>query len=794
MIREVISVKASPTVTHASHASHVRVIVLPAAGASHPVGDRAFTYRLPDDMHLTAGQAVLVPFGKQRVPLPGLVLGPSAPLGPGIVAREVIESLSPEPILPAHYLAYLAWVADWYATPLAQVITVATPPGLIRRTRASYHLVKPAAALAMATATGIEKRLYEALEASVAGLTAAALASRLGLEPGPLQKLLDRQLAAGRLSYRLHTPKPRAGLPKPIGNSDAEATIAAVQLCEAQQAAVTAIVGHHPAPGEAAQPFLLYGITGSGKTQVYFSLIEKTLAAGKGALVLVPEIALTPQLARLLAERFGAGQMVLWHSHLSASERRRAWQAVMRGEIKLVVGARSALFAPIPELGLIVLDEEHEGSYKQDAPAPRYHAHTLATELARRHGARLVFGSATPDVTTYHQTPPERLLRLPTRYGGAQLAEVDVIDTRQRAVWESGQDSLTEPAMAALRDALANGEQAIVLINRRGLFTVLHCASCGHTFQCPHCDVNLTVHQPAGQRLLRCHWCGYEDDAPDFCPQCAGRHLETFGVGTQRVTSEINARLPEARVERLDGDIMQRRHRYEEILGGFARHETDILVGTQMVAKGMDVAKVTTVVVVGADAALSLPDVRAGERAFQLLVQVAGRAGRGERPGRVLFQTSQPGHPVIQFAAQQHYEDFVHHELAERQRHGWPPFYQLFRLIVTDEDALKARQFAEAAVYHLRQALDAVNDDEAEAALKDSVTILGSTADGAGGVAPCLIPRLQGRYRFHTLIQAPRADTEAGASARQLVSRFYREITPPAGLHFLLDLECQSIL
>lgn len=512
-----------------------------------------------------------------------------------------------------------------------------------------------------------------------------------------------------------------------------------------QQAALGEII--HRLDSRETNVALLYGVTASGKTEVYLRAIAETRRRGRTALVLVPEIALTAQVVDSFRARIGDRVAVL-HSALSDGERRDEWQRIGRGEADVVVGARSGVFAPLGNVGLIVVDEEHEGSYKQDNPAPRYHARDVAIARARATGATVLLGSATPAVETFHRAETGVWGFLPLRQRALfrPLPSVDVIDLR--AEWKKRQPGVfSEPLRDAIADRLTKREQVILFLNRRGFAMFLLCRDCGHTTRCPHCDVSLTYH--AGARLLRCHHCDFQRAAPAVCPVCKGQRIRPFGIGTERVEEEVRALFPEARVLRMDRDTTVKKDAHMKMLRAFRGGEADILIGTQMVAKGLDFAGVTLVGVISADTALNIPDFRAAERAFQLLTQVSGRAGRGRKPGHVLVQTFNPEHESVAAAAEHDYEAFYTREIVNRRELSYPPFTRLANVICQDEDvrAAEARLRLLSSKLGGRSLLDAgpaVGGD-------DDLEVLGP--------APCPLSRLRGRYRWHLLLKASNSDT-----------------------------------
>jgi primosomal protein N' (replication factor Y) len=481
------------------------------------------------------------------------------------------------------------------------------------------------------------------------------------------------------------------------------------------------------------RPFLLHGVTGSGKTEVYFRTAERCLAGERGALLLVPEIALTPILLRAAAARFGETVSVL-HSGLSAAERHAQWWRIREGAARVVIGARSAVFAPLPDVGLIIVDEEHEASYKQEE-SPRYHARDVAVVRAKLEGAPVVLGSATPSLESYANAAAGkyRLVALPARIGPRGLPNVEVVD--RRAVLRSGGDPvLTPPLREALEQRLARKEQSLLLLNRRGYATSLVCRECGLPALCPNCSVALTLHH--GGRSALCHYCAYESRTPGACTYCKGAYLKLTGYGTEKVVEAVKAALPEARVDRLDRDLAERRGAVERVLAAFEKGETDVLVGTQMIAKGHDFPRVTLVGVIDADVGLGLPDFRAAERTFQLLTQVAGRAGRAQLAGEVILQSHLPDHYALRLACAQDYAAFFEREMEFRRTMSYPPTTALLNLVLRGRDPREVAKGAAALGRTLRERADG------------KFRVLGPAA------AP--LAKLRGEHRYQVLLKGQR--------------------------------------
>jgi primosomal protein N' (replication factor Y) (superfamily II helicase) len=495
-------------------------------------------------------------------------------------------------------------------------------------------------------------------------------------------------------------------------------------------------------------PFLLHGVTGSGKTEVYFRVAERVLGAGKTVLMLVPEIALTPLLVRAAVARFG-NTVAVQHSELSAGERHDQWWRIREGDARVVVGARSAVFAPLPALGLVVVDEEHEASYKQE-DSPRYHARDVAVMRARLEGASVVLGSATPSLETRMNADRGKYasLLMPTRISAQGLPRVEIVD-RRAVLKEGGDPILSPPLREALAERLVRKEQALLLLNRRGWATSLVCRECGHQAVCPNCSVCLTLHD--GGRHSLCHYCGHRTEAARACPSCRGAYLKLQGFGTEKVVQVVTAAFPKARVGRLDRDLASKRGALQKTLAAFEAGETDILVGTQMIAKGHDFPRVTLVGVIDADVGLGLPDFRAAERTFQLLTQVAGRAGRADLAGEVILQSHWPDHYALGLACAQDYDGFFEREMEFRRTMGYPPVAALVNIVLRAKDAAEGERDAAGLARRLREGAPG------------RYRVLGPAS------AP--LARLRGEHRFQILLKGQR--TAMREAVRQaLVERF----------------------
>ncbi|MGW6167024.1 primosomal protein N', partial [Bacillus altitudinis] len=456
---------------------------------------------------------------------------------------------------------------------------------------------------------------------------------------------------------------------------------------------------HQAVSDEKHETFLLHGVTGSGKTEIYLQTIDHVLQKGKEAIVLVPEISLTPQMVQRFKERFGSNVAVL-HSGLSTGEKYDEWRKIHRKEVKLVVGARSAVFAPFENLGMIIIDEEHESSYKQEE-MPRYHAKDVAIERAGRHQCPVVLGSATPSLESYARAKKGvyTLLTLKRRVNQQQLPHVSLIDMREE-LRNGNRSMFSEELMLRLKEVLERKEQAVLFLNKRGYSSFVMCRDCGYVEQCPHCEISLTYHR--FQKRLKCHYCGHEAPVPAECPECHSEHIRYFGTGTQRVEEELTKVLPEARVIRMDVDTTSRKGAHEKLLTSFGNKEADILLGTQMIAKGLDFPDVTLVGVLSADTSLHIPDFRSSEKTFQLLTQVSGRAGRHEKAGSVIIQSYTPSHYSIELTKQHDYEAFYEQEMLHRRHQSYPPFYFLAMVTVSHEEVTKAAHVTDKIVQFLK--------------------------------------------------------------------------------------------
>jgi len=688
------------------------------------------TYRLPSALAAAArvGSLVRAPVGRRQVT--GYLLGPTREAPPAAL-RDIREVLDPIPRFGPELVPLFRWVADYYQYPLGEALSFIIPDGApaARPRRELWACpAKPREAAAALRRLGPKSQALLTFLQEAGPTPVTDLKPRFPACHDQLRRLAARGLIVLEDRTRLRTLEDDASF-------ELAENTETLTLAPDQEEALTAVIQGIDGGGFA--PFLLHGVTASGKTEVYLNAAAHTLAQGRQILVLLPEIALTHPVARAFQQRFGP-RVALLHSGLSQAFRVDQWRRLMVGEADIVVGARSAVFAPLPRLGLVVVDEEHDPSYKQEGGL-LYQARDVALYRGKLAGAAVVLVSATPQVTTCFQAREGkyRYLKLSRRVTPQALPDIHLVDLRtQRG--GPGLRVISRPLLQALEDVLRRGEQALLFLNRRGYARAVFCLFCGRVFQCRHCSVALTHHQ--ARNLLVCHYCGYTEAVPGRCPHCQSAAIKRYGVGTEKVETEVRRLLPQARVARLDRDTAPHSGRALKVLQDFAAGELDILVGTQMISKGHHFPQVTLVGVIAADLSLFFPEYHAGERTFQLLSQVAGRAGRGAAKGTVIIQTYQPDHYVFQAVQSQDYDGFFQRELESRRQLGYPPFSRLalVRLSGPAEEpvAREARRLA-AALEDFR----ARQPD-----LRTRLRILGP--------APAGLARLQGRFRWQILLKS----------------------------------------
>jgi primosomal protein N' (replication factor Y) len=686
------------------------------------------TYQVPDSVSAPPrGGRVVVPLGTRVVT--GIIVNEAATLDPAQTSadkiKNILEVLDAEPFLPGPVVDLALWISEYYACGAGDALAAAVPSTQAHKT-IRIAMLTAQGHDAQVNLRGSQKEVLDVLRGSPHGVPVPDLNVR-GISTDVLQRLAGKGMVAFRHQRIERDPFANGAAATPVSPSPG-------RVLTGEQSRALGALTAAAATGQFSV-FLLQGVTGSGKTEVYLRLADRVLDSGKSVLVLVPEIALTPAVASAFRDAFG-DRVAVQHSGLSDGERSDQWYRIRRGEVSVVVGTRSAVFAPLENLGLIIVDEEHDTSFKQEE-TPRYHGRDVAVVRGRNEGALVVLGSATPSLETSQNVASGRYTRvlMERRVQDRPLASVSVVDMR-REYAEHGPDVILSGALKnAITKRLEAGQQSLILLNRRGLATAVFCRQCGGTIECPNCSVSLIVHSEGRDRhRARCHYCNYGMLVPKACPACKGPYLERRGFGTEKVADEVSTFWPGARVARLDRDAVRRKGAAADILRSMAAGTIDVLVGTQMIAKGHDFPRVTLVGVVSADVGLGLADFRAAERTFQLLTQVAGRAGRGTELGEAIVQTIYPNHYSIEHACQQDYSAFFAKELGYRQAMRYPPLTAMVNIVVKGSDARAALSDAATLAQHLRNNADA-----------GRFSVLGP--------APAPVAKLRGEYRAQIFLK-----------------------------------------
>lgn len=725
--------------------------------------DRTFDYSIPEELLSDAqpGMRVRVSFGNR------IIIGTVVSLAetsdyPNL--KPLLGIMGEEPFLAPEMLKLARWISAYYLAPIGLTINaflpaaVRRPGGMAARTRLVVELVpEEERPLPEPELTARQREVFEIIERT-GDRFMSGICRQWHVSPDLLRRL--ESLGMVRITSREERRSPlerRQILPtQPL------------QLSESQTKALKLILEEAASPRP--RPVLLHGVTASGKTEVYLQAIAAILSQGRGAIVLVPEIALTPQTIQRFAGRFGEEVAVL-HSQMADGERHDEWYRIKSGDARVVVGPRSAVFAPVCNLGIIIVDEEHEPSYKQEE-TPRYHARDVAVVRAGIESCAVVLGSATPSLESWHNVTLHKyvLASMPERIPGAQPPRTLVVDMRQDSLQEGrggGGLVFSQVLVESVRRRLELGEQTMLFLNRRGYAPTLTCQACGHVETCPDCSVAMTLH--LRDQVLRCHLCSHFCRPPAVCKECQSPDLQHQGIGTQRIESIARKIFPGANIERMDADVTIRKHSHDEILARFRSGKIDILIGTQMIAKGLDFPNVTLVGIMNADAGLFIPDFRASERTFQLIAQMSGRSGRGTTEGEVLVQTSHPSHPAITFARTENYASFAEGELKERQQLLFPPFSRLVCVTFRSADENSAQRYATGFVRRLKQ------------------IVPGNTI--VGEAAPAPMERIKTRYRFQTLIRT------TGLKELLLALRhILRGYPQPKDLQSAIDIDAISLL
>ena len=753
-----------------------------------------FSYRIPDRFagSLQPGMRVVVPLGKSNRPVLGYCMAIEVAKVAPASLKEVTKLVDDQPLCDGPLLKLIEWMSVYYLVPLGQVFEAVVPAGVRAaagtREKSVWRLTDSGKALAegrsspddkgsaaedagaedssselgedalkkpAAKLTAKQRGLVEILHGHPEGLLQDDLLQQASCSIAPLQALRGRGLVEVRGERRMESGGAAGARPVSHPRTAPQA------LSADQRLALRAI--EEAMESRQSQTILLHGVTGSGKTEVYMQAIQKTIAMRRQAIVLVPEISLTPQTRHRFQSRFDT--VAVLHSHMSDVERHQQWRRIASGQADVVIGPRSALFAPVPHLGLIVVDEEHESSFKQET-VPRYHARDVALHRAHLLRIPLVLGSATPSLESWQRvrSGAYKLVSLPRRIHNRPLPHVDVVDLRDPRD-RQGQGSISGPLHREIEQTLQQKGQVILLLNRRGFATSIQCPHCGYVVPCPECDLPLTHHQDGGKAV--CHYCEYTIATPNQCPQCKHAGIRYWGTGTQRLEIEVREKYPQATIARMDSDTMRKPGSHERTLAEFREGKVDLLLGTQMIAKGLDFPNVLLVGVIHADSALHFPDFRAAERTFQLVTQVAGRTGRGEKPGTVVVQTYSPDHPAIMAASKHDFQSFAEQELEHRERFGYPPFGSMARIIVRGPDMEATDAFSKTVARKLKSLQETIAPE---------CRILGP--------APPPFAKLRGKYRFHILLCCPHAEP-----LHRMLVPIDRELAPPGEIQLLIDVD-----
>lgn len=724
--------------------------------------DRLFSYAVPEGLSLLPGHQVSVPFGPRKVEGFVVSLSDTTKVPPEKI-RSVLGLVRPEPVILPEMMELALWMKERYLCNLVDALRLMLPAEMRgarvreKTARRATLQVSMEEARAYIAGHGRARKQAEILNALLLGdIDTAAYPDYAAA----LKSLQEKGMVR---FYQKDVRRTPMGLRGSNQGKDPE-------LTPGQKAAVSELTR---ALENGGGRFLLHGVTGSGKTEVYIRLVRRALEMGKTAIVLVPEIALTPQMVRWFHARFG-GEAAVLHSGLSGGERFDEWRRIRSGEARVIIGARSAVFAPARNIGVIVVDEEHETSYLSDK-RPRYDAREVARYRADAAGAVLLLGSATPSISTYMRTMPGvrpenalKRIELNRRANNRPLPQVEIVDMRKE--FQLGNHSIFSASLrSAMEDCLARGQQCMLFINRRGYSNFVSCRNCGKAVKCPNCDVTMTYHQ--WDDLLRCHYCGEVMQPPKTCPSCGSRYIKYFGAGTQKVEEEVRNLFPTVQVGRMDVDTTSTKDAHQKILETFRAGETRVLVGTQMIAKGLDFPEVTLVGVINADTMLKLPDFRAAERTYDLLEQVAGRAGRGGRPGEVVVQTYWATHPAMQAVLLHDRSVFLTAELEEREDAGYPPFSRLGNVTLWGRDERAVRQAADGMASALREAVGG----------RAGWEVLGPT--------DCVKARVKDQVRRHVMVKAP-AEAALGA----VLSSCAASLGRLQGINMALDVDAYDMM
>lgn len=795
------------------------------------LGTKAFSYLIPEDLRqkIKFGSPVVVPFASKNA-VNGFVVGFSDTIDGDFKVKSIIDILDEDVAFTPEYMQLLLWTAKYYVCDLNSVIQTATASKLfgkfktkITRLNNDIPIGLSSDEMKILSALNVNEPVLDLTLRKKVHLTrekyAKALRKLKLLELVNVENILENQKISEkyqkyvkfcskntentRFLKILDVLEKRTELPVSELLKLAKTTLSTLKKLEVanlieifekqiyrnplniyvnekntdfpklsneQQTAFEKI--SKKIDNKQTAPILIHGVTASGKTELYFALMKKVIDEGKNVLFLAPEIAIASMLVKKTALRFGIDNVAIWHSSVADSEKYDIRKRLKDNKVKILVGARSAVFAPLKNIGLIVIDEEHENSYKQTAPQPYYNACEVAEKLAIINDAAIIKGSATPDICSYyHAVESDNLIELKERFNNAPLAPVEIVDMKEEFS-DKGQRNFSNYLLRKIEENLDNKKQTILLMNRLGFSTKIQCRSCGEILTCPHCSVPLVYHKKSD--TFKCHWCDFEMKVPDICPKCGSVDFKFSGMGTERVEEIIQKIFPKARIRRFDSENLKGKNVYSQALSEFQNGEIDILIGTQMSAKGLDNENVTLVGVINSDNSFVFPDFRSAERGFQLLTQVAGRAGRGHYCGNVIFQTYNPDYSAIQFAKEQNYKKFYEEEINLRKEFGYPPFSQVIRFIISAEDESRAAQ----AAFEISDKFKEVVEKKCR---QEKIN--------AGKASPCAFEKINNEYRYEILIK-----NFAQKQGHLFISKFFKTIKLPKDLKIKIDISPIDLL
>lgn len=729
------------------------------------LGTRTFSYIIPDLMkeEIKVGHAVLVPFGNRKQNIIAFVVGFSNYLEEGIQAKEIVKIVDRRAIFSLEYLKMLDWVANYYSCDINLVMQAAIPMKFLKENAQDIKKEKFEKFILFKSKDGastkqlrILKKLEDLGETPLIEFEKEVKTTRptiLKMQESGFVEIIEKPIYRNPLKVFKNRKKDEF---PPLSEEQQKAFDVISQKIDKHQ-----II-----------PILLNGVTGSGKTEIYFRAIQKVLDEGRNVLFLAPEIALASQLTLRLINRFNPEEIAIWHSSISEGEKYDVWNKLRRHQIRIIIGARSAVFAPLTNIGLVIIDEEHENTYKQTSPAPRYDARLVAEKISVIHKATLIKGSATPDVSSYYNALiTKNLITLNNRFNNVDMAKVTLVDMREEFYRES-RSIFSNLMINAIKETLNAKKQAILLMNRRGFYTSVQCKTCGELIKCPNCDIPMIYHN--SDKTLKCHWCNSVQKMPELCPSCGSPEIKMGGMGTQRIESIAGKLFPDAKIERIDSDVLSSKYKYIDILDRFQNGEIDILIGTQMIAKGLDNPNVTLVGVLDADISFAFPDYKSSERGFQLLMQVAGRAGRGEFDGKVIFQTYNPQLYAIKNAKEQNYLNFYKNEIMRREIFSYPPFCQIIKIVISSTDEVRAALCADEISQKLKEQIEKL-------CISEYIEINGSMK--------CIMQKINSEYRYQIVIK-----NKMSKRGQYLISMFMKSIAAANDIKIIIDIDPVDII